>query len=305
MLRAWVHMRPEGQSLSQDSSCSCSRIADSTECGEGSEVGISGRGSRGSPSLRLTCSACSRPGATSWSLPRSHSSSSRTPPSFGSHLRSTADFVPTANSRSELPDFDEQERIQRARGDEPKGRQSHQAKQHPRGKVKNAAVPPAAHLSELQSPMRAVKEDACRNGEIPKKSADLAGRRKEALPAPVKPGGSRTISVPEVDRERAVRKVEPDRSTRRSDTKELGNEPPPIRVARLQRAHLVAPGSQLLNADVLEHPGCQHDVEKPISDWKRSSLSDGKPVLPLALPPLPLPKRGRVVSPRRDAGLIE
>jgi hypothetical protein len=134
---------------------------------------------------------------------------------------------------------------------------------------------------------------------------DLASVRKETLVRPVRARGPRTVAVPEVDREVAVRKVEPDGSVPGGDPEKFCEELPSVSVASRERTDFVTVRSQLLYADVLKHSRREDGVEEPVRKRKRTPVGDEELVAGAPLAPLPLPESRGIIAPRFEAGRIQ
>src|ERR1017187_8991030 len=115
-----------------------------------------------------------------------------------------------------------------------------------------------------------------------------------------------TGAVPEVDRERAVRKIEVKDSAGREHADEACQESGALRVPGGKWRNLVEAGSAALgHADMLAHSRRDYGVEEAVEEGKAQRVRDDEPLAVRSGPPLPLAKCREVVSPRFEARLRE
>src|ERR1017187_6359073 len=115
-----------------------------------------------------------------------------------------------------------------------------------------------------------------------------------------------TGAVPEVDRERAVRKIEVKDSAGREHADEAFQESGALRVPGGKWRNLVEAGSTALgHADVLDDSRRDYGVEEAVEEGKAQRVRDDEPLAVCSGPPLPLAKCREVVSPRFEARLRE
>src|ERR1044071_6220112 len=151
-------------------------------------------------------------------------------------------------------------------------------------------------LAELQPLVR--RKRACTRRE----RSDLAKRRQKSLAQRVEARGARRIAVPEVDRKRAVRAVDVDRL---ADAQQLAQKTRAQLIAIRAGRDAVARNRSLIDADVLNHPRRDHDVEEIIRERKRQRARDHEPVAMLPLPPLPLAQLREIIPPRIEPALLQ
>jgi len=119
------------------------------------------------------------------------------------------------------------------------------------------------------------------------------------------PGASSLSAVPEIDREGAVREVEPELARGGYDSQQLPQKADSLLVPVRPRTNRIGFSASLLHSDVLDHPGGEDGVEKALREWKLQCVCDEQMIAMLPLAPLPLPQGGQVVPPGREAGLGE
>src|ERR1035441_738317 len=115
-----------------------------------------------------------------------------------------------------------------------------------------------------------------------------------------------TGAVPEVDWERAVRKIEVKDSAGREHADEAFQESGALRVPGGKWRNLVETGSTALgHADMLDDSRRDYGVEEAVEEGKAQRVRDDEPLAVRSAPPLPLAKCREVVSPRFEARLRE
>src|SRR5438132_6400953 len=121
----------------------------------------------------------------------------------------------------------------------------------------------------------------------------------------MKTGRTGRAAVPEINRERAVRKIEKNESLRNRDALELAQKRHPLLVAIAPQPNAVARDRVLFDADVFDHAGTDHHVEVAVREGQTRTTRDHKPLFELSLAPLPLAKLRNIVAPTFIAVVVQ
>lgn len=157
----------------------------------------------------------------------------------------------------------------------------------------------ARHLFELE-PSRRADQRAIQVGiDAAKQGAYRAKRWQKSFEGRVNPRTSSLHSVPEIEGEISVGKIEKDRPVGAEDPEHFLKDGGTLDVAIRPHSNVVLPTAQFLDTYVLQKARRNNDVEVRAGERQLLGVSHNQMVSMPAFPPLPATQLRDIVAPRR------